>query len=384
MTDLQTKICVEYVWLGGTRWDIRSKTRVLPLSKTLTVQDVPEWNFDGSSTGQATTEDSERILRPIKIIPDPIRGAPNKIVLCEVYDNQGKPVMSNFRFWAAQVFASKEVADQEVWFGIEQEYILMAAVPSNDYPYISTQPVAWRDLSPLCEQGPYYCSNGYLNSVYRDVAEEHLQLCLKAGLEISGINAEVFPGQWEFQIGICHGLDAADQLWLARYLLYRVCEAKKVIPNFDPKPIKGEWNGSGCHVNISTKDTRENPIKMQVIEKLMENMKSHHKRDLQVYGLGNQERLTGKHETSSMETFSWSVGGRHTSVRIPYTTEKNQTGYFEDRRPAANMDPYLVCGKIADSMLLHASKNEILEVHFTQFLQARLEQIRSEEAKKKK
>src|SRR3990167_5558443 len=350
------KICVEYVWLGGSLWDIRSKTRVLLAKQAQTVADVPQWNFDGSSTGQATTEDSERILVPVKLIPDPIRGNPNKIVLCEVYDNQGKPVQSNSRWWASKVFAAKEVAEQELWFGIEQEYILM----QNTKETQKDGPVAWNTITPQIPQGDFYCSNGYLKSFEREVAETHLQLCLKAGLEISGINAEVFPGQWEFQIGICHGLDSADQLWLARYLLYRVCEEKKLIPNFEPKPIKGDWNGSGCHVNISTKDTRESVNKMQTIEKLMSEMKQHHVQDLKHYGSGNEGRLTGQHETSSMESFSWSVGGRHTSVRIPFTTEKNVTGYFEDRRPAANMDPYLVCAKIADSMLAGGKYSSLL------------------------
>ena len=198
-------------------------------------------------------------------------------------------------------------------------------------------PVAWAEELAKGGQGPYYCGVGTGNAIHRQTAEDHLRVCLAAGLDIAGINAEVFPGQWEFQVGICKGIDMCDQLWLSRYFLFRVCEKFNQIPSFQPKPCKGDWNGSGCHTNISTKSTRDATDKLAAITPLLEQQAKFHKTDLVYYGESNQERLTGLHETASMESYTWSVAGRHTSIRIPSTTGKNETGYFEDRRPAGNV-----------------------------------------------
>lgn len=341
---MESKQLVEYVWLGGTGWDFRSKCKVLS-SPVDSVEQIPVWNYDGSSTGQAAGHKSEVNIVPVKLVPDPFRGGHHKIALCETYLPDGTPSASNFRHLASKVFEDPAIKAEEFWFGMEQEYILMKENKEG-----VLKPVAWEE-SAKKPQGPFYCGVGAGNAIHREVAEEHLKICLEAGLDIAGINAEVFPGQWEYQVGICKGLDAADQMWLSRYFLYRVCEKYNLVPSFEPKPCKGDWNGSGCHTNISTKSSREAKEPLSVIKELMARQDKHHKTDLLYYGDHNDERLTGDHETASMNSFSWSVGGRNTSIRVPFTTEKGETGYFEDRRPAGNMDAYLVCAKIADSTI---------------------------------
>ena len=344
---MEGKQLVEYVWLGGSGWDFRSKCKVLSTPIQCYSQ-LPVWNFDGSSTGQAPGHKSEVNIHPVKLVDDPFRGAPHKIALCETYLPDGTPSASNFRHLAAKVFNEPEIQSEEIWFDMEQEYILMKEQKDG-----SQTPVAWEEsVTSKREQGPFYCGVGFGKAFFRDIAEEHLKVCLEAGLDIAGINAEVFPGQWEFQVGICKGIDMCDQLWLARYFLFRICEKYSTLPDFDPKPLKGNWNGSGCHTNISTKRTRDSQDKMGVLKELLEKQGKFHKNDILYYGDKNHERLLGSHETASIDTFSWSVGGRDTSIRIPFSTEKGETGYFEDRRPAANMDPYLVCSRIADSLLL--------------------------------
>jgi len=365
------KQLIEYVWLGGSAWDLRGKTRVLskPVEK---LEDISEWNFDGSSTELATTENSEILLKPVRMINDPFRGQPHKIVLCDTYFPDGRPTSSNFRELASRIYKDSVVDQADIWFGVEQEYILCkeetSGVISKKSHYV---PAAWTEF-PKKPQGDYYCGVGSGKALYRNVPEEHLQACLKAGLDIAGINAEVFPGQWEYQLGICKGLDTADQLWLSRYLLYRVCESHGLIPVFDPKPVEGDWNGSGCHVNISTKATRDaNSDRLGPIKKYMELMSASHTKDIECYGENNALRLTGKHETSSLEKFSWGVGSRGASVRIPFSTEKNLTSYFEDRRPAANMDPYLVCAKIADTLYLSSKNSEVFSKTIEEYKKAR-------------
>ena len=343
---MDTKQLVEYVWLGGTGWDFRSKGKVLNTPIKDHTQ-LPIWNYDGSSTGQAPGHDSEVNIRPIKVVPDPFRGGHHKIALCEAYLPDGRPSESNFRATALKVFEDPEVKKEDIWFGIEQEYIMMREKHDG-----ALKPIAWKENCIQKAQGQFYCGVGYGNALYREVAEEHLKVCLDAGLDMAGINAEVFPGQWEYQVGICKGIDVADQLWLSRYFLYRVCEKHEIIPSFEPKPLKGDWNGSGCHTNISINSTRDAKDKIGAISKFLDQQGKYHKEDLKFYGEHNDERLTGLHETASMDKFTWSVGGRHTSIRIPYSTEKGETGYFEDRRPAGNMDPYLTCARIADSLLL--------------------------------
>lgn len=314
---------LEYIWIGGNSC-LRSKTKVLNNSIT-SLNDIPKWNFDGSSTGQAGLEhskslDTEVILQPVKYCLDPFRRFNSYLVLCETYDTSGNPIFNNYRNAANKIFNNSL---DEPWFGLEQEYFMV----------YTSWPVK-------LDQGPYYCGVGNKDSFERLIANEHLDLCLEAGLTISGINAEVAPYQWEFQVGPCVGIDSGDQLYLARYILERVAEKYNVIINYKPKICK-ELNGSGCHANFSTKKMRE-PDGITHIYECMSKLEKVHKEHLLVYGDGNEERLTGHHETASMDIFTFGVGTRHTSIRIPNQTVLDGCGYFEDRRPAANMDPYLV------------------------------------------
>ena len=351
---------VEYVWIGGTGHDIRSKAKTVngPVNS---ISDLDEWNYDGSSTKQATTESSEIIIVPVALFDDPFRGAPNKIALCETMTVDGKPTVTNFRYFARQIFG-QDNGTHEPWFGIEQEYCLMQPVGTGlKWPY------GWPFGSFPKPQGPYYCSVGSSNNFGRDVMDAHYKACLYAGVRIYGTNAEVMPGQWEFQIGTCKGIDIADHLWMSRYLLLRTGELFGLDVSFDPKPIVGDWNGSGCHTNFSTNGTR-NEGGMEVIKQHMQNLTNTHSRLIKLYGENNQTRLTGKHETSSIEKFSFGVANRGSSCRILRITEKNDRGYYEDRRPAANIDPYVVSSALFSATCLENFGLEGLENHYEAFL----------------
>lgn len=313
---------VEYIWCAkNTHTDIRSKTR------TLYSSEIPEWNFDGSSTGHSEGLDTEITLRPVYVCSDPFRER-GKLALCDCWNPDGTPNSLNTRAPALKIFQRFE--NEIPWFGLEQEYVLMK----------EKRPMGWPLYGEPDPQGKYYCGNGADRHFARPILEEHYQACLKAGLTISGFNVEVMPGQYEFQIGPVEGIGAADQLIMARYLLIRVSEKNGIAVNYHPKPMKGNWNGSGLHHNFSTQ-TMRNFAGYTEIRKAIDKMEFTHSKVLEAYGEENHLRLTGIHETSSMAVFTHGVGTRHTSVRIPNTVFKEKKGYFEDRRPAANADPYL-------------------------------------------
>ena len=316
----------EYIWIDGTEPSpsLRSKTKVLPNGS-----DFPIWGFDGSSTNQAPGSNSDCVLRPVFSCPDPISGGDNKLVMCEVLLPDMSPHPTNNRAACAEIAAKHE--NQESWFGIEQEYTLF----ESD----GKQPLGFPEGGFPEAQGPYYCSVGANYNFGRDVSEAHATACIDAGLGIAGTNAEVMPGQWEFQVGPLGPLEVSDQLWLSRRLLHRVAEEFGVVVSIDPKPVSGDWNGAGCHTNFSTKAMRESyqPI-IDACEALGKNITEH----IENYGAGNDKRLTGLHETQSIDQFSYGVSDRGASIRIPWQVEVDQKGYLEDRRPASNMDPYLV------------------------------------------
>eukprot|EP01083_Nonionella_stella_P030235 82925_1 len=337
------RIQVEYIWIGGSGMDIRAKTRVLK-KKVNDVSEIPCWNYDGSSTGQADGSYSEIWLQPVKICRDPFRGGDNILCLCETLNAKDmKPTGTNNRHDAAKIFEHKEVSEQEPWYGIEQEYTLLGE--------FNRTPLGWPTNGFPAPQGPYYCSVGTTFAYGRQVAEAHCKACLFAGLDISGINAEVMPGQWEFQVGPSVGIDSGDQMWLARYILNRVGEDFNVNVSYDPKPIQGDWNGAGCHTNYSTKAMREEGGYKFILD-ACKKLGKHHKDHMAVYGRHNQLRLTGKHETADFRNFRYGVADRGASIRIPRQTEIDQKGYLEDRRPAANMDPYVVTAMVAKTTLI--------------------------------
>jgi len=342
------KVQATYIWIGGSGEDIRSKTRTLP-RKVTSIDDLPDWNYDGSSTNQAPGDDSEVYLRPVKYWPDPFRRGDNILVMCEcLHPLTLKPIPTNTRSVARAVFEEKEVELEKPWFGIEQEYTLFEAD--------GVTPLGWPQFGYPGPQGPYYCGNGSRRAFGRQIVEAHYRCCLYCGINISGINAEVMPGQWEYQIGPCEGIDSGDSLWLSRFLLERLSEYFQVVVSFHPKPIKGDWNGAGCHTNYSTLTMRNDGGYAAIIEGINK-LGCRHKEHIAVYGVDNDQRLTGHHETADMNKFSYGVADRGSSIRIPNVAKSEGKGYFEDRRPASNMDPYVVTSMIAHTTLLWEEKN---------------------------
>ena len=331
------RILAEYIWMDGNEptQKLRSKTKVID-DIVSSVEDLPSWGFDGSSTNQAVGSDSDCMLKPVFKIPDPIRGGSNLLIMCEVMNPDGTPHISNTRSHLA--YLSKKFSDKEAWFGIEQEYTL----------FEGRNPLGWPEGGYPAPQGPFYCGVGADEVFGRDIVEEHLELCLNAGLQISGINAEVMPGQWEYQIGPLGPLESADQIWLSRWILYRISEDYGVSATLHPKPVKGDWNGAGAHTNYSTKEMRVNGG-LKEIEVACKKLEENHDKHIAVYGAHNEERLTGLHETCSINEFRYGVSDRGASIRIPMQTSNNGYGYLEDRRPAANMDPYKVCAMILET-----------------------------------
>ena len=324
-------VMAEYIWIDGHKptAKLRSKTKILE-TKVNDVSELPEWGFDGSSTRQAEGHFSDCLLRPVYIMNDPIRGGDNILVMCEVFNADGSVHESNKR--AALREVAKKYADQDAWFGIEQEYTFFDGI----------KPLGWPDNGFPAPQGGYYCGVGSDEVFGREIVEDHMHACLDAGIKISGINAEVMPGQWEFQVGPCGPLEVSDQLWIARWLLYRIGEDYGVSATLDPKPVKGDWNGAGAHANFSTKMMRE-PGGMEVIENACKALGKKHEEHIAVYGSGNEDRLTGLHETCSIKEFRYGVSDRGASIRIPMGTANAGYGYLEDRRPSANVDPYQLC-----------------------------------------
>jgi glutamine synthetase len=327
----------EYIWIDGTAptAKLRSKTKIITGAPG-GLDALPIWGFDGSSTNQAEGHASDCVLKPVFTCPDPIRGDDDVLVLCEVLDTDLAPHPTNTR--AALAETAERYAAQEPVFGIEQEYTFFKdgyplGFPKGGFP---------------APQGGYYCGVGADEIFGRDVVEAHLENCLKAGLAISGINAEVMPGQWEFQVGPVSPLEVSDHLWVARWLLYRTAEDFDVAATLDPKPVKGDWNGAGAHTNFSTKAMREGyDAIVTAAESLGEGSKplDHVKN----YGAGIDDRLTGLHETAPWNEYSYGVSDRGASVRIPWQVEKDGKGYIEDRRPNANVDPYVVTRLLVDT-----------------------------------
>jgi len=332
------KVQAEYVWIDGSG-GLRCKTTTV----TKKVEDIGSlriWDFDGSSTGQAPGHDSDVYLRPAAIFRDPFRGGDNILVLAETYNSDGTPNRTNYRHHAKKVMDA--VKEQEPWFGLEQEYTLF---DSDDKPY------GWPKGGFPGPQGPYYCGVGTGRVFARDLIEAHYRACLYAGINISGINAEVMPSQWEFQVGPCEGISMGDHLWMARFLLVRVAEEWGVKVSFHPKPLQsGDWNGAGCHSNYSTKAMREKGG-IKAIEDAIEKLSKKHMDHIAVYGEDNELRLTGKHETGHIGTFSYGVADRGASIRIPRHVAAQGYGYLEDRRPASNIDPYRVTGILCETTL---------------------------------
>ncbi len=329
---------LEYVWLDGYKPEqsLRSKVRVDDY--------VDMWSFDGSSTQQATGNKSDCLLKPVaeyrtidRIRADATRTAPGlegTYVMCEVLDADGEPHSSNTRTHC------QNLVSDEWWFGFEQEYFM----------YKDGRPLGWPEKKAPRPQGDYYCGVGEGNVVGREIVDRHTEACMNADIGITGTNAEVALGQWEFQV-LGSGIRAGDDLWMARYILCKIAEKHGVSINFHPKPQTGDWNGSGMHTNFSNSQMRSTGGQ-HVFEAACTVLKGKHKEAIKEYGSDNVKRLTGKHETQSIKKFSYGVSDRGASIRIPVATVNNDwVGYLEDRRPASNADPYRVMAHIVGTLM---------------------------------
>jgi glutamine synthetase len=327
-----TKYKLEYIWLDGYTPvpNLRGKTLIKEYDSFPSLEDLPDWGFDGSSTMQADGSNSDCILKPIRIFVDPARknGA---LVLCEVMNPDGTPHASNKR--------ATILDDDGTWFGFEQEYFF----------YKDGRPLGFPEHGYPEPQGKYYTGVGFkqVGSIARQIVEEHLDLCLECGINHEGINAEVAKGQWEFQIFGKGSKKAADEMWMARYLLERLTEKYGVDIEYHCKPLGDtDWNGSGMHANFSTEYLRTVGGK-EYFEALMKAFEENLEDHIAVYGPDNHMRLTGKHETAPWNKFSYGVADRGASVRVPHSFIKNDyKGYLEDRRPNSQGDPYQIASQI--------------------------------------
>jgi len=324
---------LEYLWLDGCNpTQIRSKTKIVK-SFGRVGGEAPVWGFDGSSTEQAEGKNSDCVLKPVRVYPHPSE-QDSSIVLCEVWNVDDTPHSTNTRRELEETLQDLE-SDIDEWVGFEQEYTL----------YEFGKPYGWPDIGEPPPQGDYYCGR----NIGENISREHMNACIEAGIQICGTNAEVMLGQWEYQIGAGGSIHMSDDLWVARWLMERICEKHDLSVSLHPKPIAGDWNGAGCHTNFSTAEMREEGGYDKIIEaceKLSENPQEH----IDVYGQDNDQRLTGLHETCSITEFRYGVSDRGASIRIPWQVEVDGCGYLEDRRPSSNCDPYKVSKKLIETI----------------------------------
>ena len=351
------KYILEYIWLGGN-YELRSKIRVYETSNTILcmndLKNVPAWNYDGSSTFQTSGENSEINLLPVSVYRNPLfkhrnSGLESLLVLCETRDKDGNPLETNNRSKAMKVF--EQYKEHSPWFGLEQEYFILNEQVQKTLKHATES----ANLPSQCaiQQGQYYCSVGGRNAFFRNIVDKHMLACIEAGINISGTNAEVAPYQWEFQIGPCVGIDSGDQMWIARYLLEKIAEEEGCFIDWTPKPFR-HLNGSGCHTNFSTKNMREPSDGLSNIMEAIKKLEKNHDEHMKVYGADNDKRMSGQYETSSYDKFSFDFNkpvNRGASIRIGHDTIKEGRGYFEDRRPGSNIDPYIVTSIITKTCI---------------------------------
>ncbi|XP_070771494.1 glutamine synthetase-like [Enoplosus armatus] len=331
-----TECQVTYIWTDKAGEDLQCKTRTLDKEPT-GIRDIPEWSATWMNGNLI-----EVTLVPVRMFRDPFTLDPNKLVLCEVLDSNLVDIGGNQRSQCAKVM--EDVKEFQPWFGMEQEYTLFG---------LDGQPFGWPPQG--CLFNGVNCAVG-INKVFgRDICICHYRACLYAGVKICGTNAESLASQWEFQVGPGEGIETGDHLWVARYILHRVCEDFGVVASLEAKPFKGNDGASGCHTNFSTEAMRSEGG-LQFIEEAIRRLSKRHSQHLRVYdphdGADNMSRLTGQSFTSSFHVFSTATACRNVSVRIPGHVNRRGCGYFEDRRPAANCDPYLVMRALVETCLL--------------------------------
>uniref|UniRef100_A0A6G1SFL1 glutamine synthetase n=1 Tax=Aceria tosichella TaxID=561515 RepID=A0A6G1SFL1_9ACAR len=346
LEDSQGKCCLEYVWIDGSKQKLRSKKRRVD-KPPASVDEVQVWNFDGSSTGQASESNTDVYLKPVAIYKHPFMlTGENYLVLCETMLFDGTIIPSNTRASCAEVM--EKAANKRPMFGIEQEYSFIDRKTGR--------PLGWHpDGSPPGPQGPYFCAAENAIPFGKLISDAHYKACVYAGLDICGTNAEVMPSQWEYQIGPSVGVRIGDHMWMSRFLLYAVADQFGVDVTFDPKLVDN-YNGAGAHTNFSTVDTMDKKNGLAAINKAIEALSKRHAQHIAAYdpsgGADNARRLTGIHETADINVFTSGVAKRNVSIRIPAQVNKDGYGYLEDRRPASNCDPYAVCERLVRTVCL--------------------------------
>lgn len=326
--DIQT-IILEYIWIDG-KMKLRSKYKTIKvLEKDLNIE---QWKCDGKLTYHIYNEDGEIILNPISFYSNPFFDKDKSyLVLCDTfYDNQSKitPTLTNYRMLARDIFQKKKELDP--WFVIKQDYYMMC----NEYTYTSSTPLFFKNPKLPKEEGDYYCGVGNDNIIMRNLAEKHYIYCINAGINISGMNAEAAPNQWKFKIGPSPGIEAADDLIVARYILLKLSESANVDISFVSKPLPKPWNTSKLCINLSTIETRENDG-ITKLNSYMNYLKNKHNEHMLVYS--DPELINNESNIDNL------------NIHIPNKVKVEKKGYLVDNRPISNSDPYLTISKIYDT-----------------------------------
>jgi glutamine synthetase len=317
---MTTKVIAEYIWMDKKN-NFRSKSRTLDIrnQSDIEIDNLPKWNYNGVLCGQS---ENNVILTPVAVFMCPFRGQNSILVLCETYKENGEPMSNNYRQNAVKIFNdNKEI---EPMFELEQDYFIIN--PNNNKPLgfpISGYPEP---------EGDYFCSIGTLNNFGRKIADLHYKLCLVAGVNIYSISANVAPGQWKFQIGQCNGIEAGDHMMIARYILDRIGELNNVCIDYSEKPVQGNWNHSKCCVNYSTRHMRRGLGDKRGIDFITDAIKKLKKNNDDYVNILNYNTDTNM----DMNNF----------ITIPNEVNVKECGYFEDKRPPANINPYLLTSTI--------------------------------------
>jgi glutamine synthetase len=347
------RVNVEYLWLDA-KHHTRSKMRTLYLSHDeaadISLDDpasalrvIPRWEFDGGATGQATAGGRECVLEPVHAIrhPFPLRplSIPTWLVMCELRIGSGRIHPTDTRAMTRHSFENSAVIrDQRALFSAEQEFFF--------FDKATKAPHGWTIKSTL-PRDEYYCGVNRSLKVEREIINELYEKCLACDIPICEASQEVSPAQWKYRIGPAPAPLIGDLLYFAKFILFRLCERHDLYPAFNPKPIKGDWNGSGCHFTISTRHTRhsvKDPADSSRfscgsarIREITDKMSDNHEDFMRSTGSKNIERLTGTHNTSNFRTFSIGINTKSASVAI----DSSGRG-LEDRRPGANVDYYTI------------------------------------------
>ncbi|KAL5006627.1 hypothetical protein ScPMuIL_015433 [Solemya velum] len=329
----EDKVLVEYVYVDHSRTDIHWKTRTLDF-EPMSAQACPVWDTLMYNNFEGKEPRVEVLIVPVSLYRDPFRRGKNKLVFCQIYEKMDKPAFINTRHTCEKVL--DKISEDEPWFGLEQEYFILGS---------DQRPAGWKTEKSFRPKDYHsLCGLTRTAGLERELVDVHYQACLFAGLKIGGINREDAPGQWEYQIGPCLGISAGDEVWVSRYLLLRVGEMFGVEISFFPKPVEDALPAAGVHINCSTRRMREEGGYKYIVEAVEKLAKTPQDVVLKMYdphnGKDNEKRLKGNYFVPESSHFSWGVGDRLASIRIPILVAERKRGYFEDRRPSSNCDPF--------------------------------------------